>query len=103
MAPGEGGTICLCCGWRGVIQNAHFPVDKGMGGRSKLEDARLPRVPLCLWCHDRLHHADPGVERALEERAPDWWIQCGCWDLARPLFENWQARRAYLRALKEGT
>ena len=102
MAPGEGGTVCLTCGRDFGVQQAHFPVDKGMGGRSKAEDALLPRVPLCLWCPDWLHRADPIVEERLEAKAPDWWIQCGCWDFARPLFEKWQARRAYLRALKEG-
>ena len=102
MAPGEGGKVCLVCGRDHPVQDAHFPVARGAGGRSKACDARLPRIPLCLWCHDRQHHADPEVERIIEAKAPDWWIQCGCWELARPLFEKWQARQAYLRALKEG-
>jgi len=93
---------CLVCECgRVLLQKAHFPIHRGMGGRSEEEDAKLPKVWLCLFCHNRMHHGEPWTIARLIERAPAYWKEAGEWDVAQPVFETWLAKQEYLRAMRE--
>ena len=89
---------CLCGCGRGPCDAAHFPVAKGMGGRSKEEDDKLPRVPLWWECHVALHTGDRDMTARVIAKAETYWRQTGQWELAKPLFEAYLAKRAYLEA-----
>ena len=91
-----GGTVplylpCLVCGKHGPSHEAHWPVAKGMGGRSPEEESKLPKVPMCFECHIGGEHtsASERVTKRLIARAPGYWQDRGEWEAYQETFERW--------------
>jgi hypothetical protein len=90
---------CLCGCGRGPCDEAHFPKHTGLG-RKRRKDDGLPKVPLYHACHMRLHSGDPEMTARVIAKAETYWRQSGQWELARPYFEAYMAKRAYLEAVR---
>ena len=83
------GERCLLCA-SSQTENVHFPVSKGMGGRSKEEDEKLPKIRLCVPCNRfGLHKGDHEIVEALIERSPLCWKVQGTWEGYQEVFELW--------------
>lgn len=90
---------CLICGRGGTLHDCHWPIAKGMGGRSKAEDAKLPRVPMCFRHHiEGEHGADHDIIEILIARAPGYWESIGKWEQYRETFEKWVELYRYKQA-----
>ena len=97
---------CVCCQKAKATDEAHWPIAKGMGGRSKAEDAKLPRLPLCHECH-MAEHKYVNVRERLIEVAPEYWRWVGKWDENREVFETWlsglRLKQQFMEAQKART
>ena len=82
-----------CPGW--PVDEAHWPVAKGMGGRKRSDD--LPRIPLHHECHMALHHGAEDVTAAVERWAPAYWTGIGVWEEAMPVLCRYMSRAIYRR------
>jgi hypothetical protein len=92
---------CLACGSAFQVERAHWPYAVGMGRKRKKVD--LPTIPLCIRCHEFGQHM--GSQEVIEliiARAPGYWIAEGTWENARPYYERYLSKRAYILETARG-